>query len=87
MVAYSLALMKSTGAERAVSELWYLKTPMKIVRREYEKQEAEGVIAGLLEGYVAALGSGRWPKAKREHCDLVECGFRSQCWGENEPQT
>src|SRR5262249_15079148 len=45
MAAYSLALMKSIGAQRAVAELWYLKAPMKIVRVEYSRDEAEKTIA------------------------------------------
>jgi len=81
MVAYSLALMKSTGAERAVAELWYLKTPMKIVRVEYCRDEAEKAIADLLSRYAAAVETGEWPKSERSHCDRVECGFRQECWG------
>ena len=41
MTAYALALMKAMGAGRAVAELWYLKLPMRIVRREYTRVEAE----------------------------------------------
>ena len=80
MAAYSLALMKSTGADRAVSELWYLKSPMKVVRREYTREEAEGLLAELLDRYVAALQSEDWPKADRTYCDRIECGFRPECW-------
>ena len=81
MAAYSLAVMKSSGAENAVGELWYLKSPMKIVRAEYSKTGAETLIADLLNQYFEALQSNVWPKADRAHCDRVECGFRAECWG------
>src|SRR5205814_9782629 len=35
MTAYALALMKALGADRAIAELWYLKSPMKIITRQY----------------------------------------------------
>src|SRR5262249_32157139 len=40
MTSYALALMKSLGTDRALAELWYLKSPMKIMRRQYERPEA-----------------------------------------------
>ena len=33
--------MKALDVERAIGEIWYVKSPMKIVRREYTRQEAE----------------------------------------------
>ena len=81
MTAYSLALMKSLGVDRAIAELWYLRTPMKILRQEYTAVEAERVLSDLLERYVHALLSGEWPMAERSHCDEIECGFREKCWG------
>jgi CRISPR/Cas system-associated exonuclease Cas4 (RecB family) len=80
MTAYCLALMKSSGAKRAAGELWYLKPPMKVIRREYTRDEAERRLAGLLEGYLHALSSGLWPMAERSYCDSVKCGFRERCW-------
>jgi CRISPR/Cas system-associated exonuclease Cas4 (RecB family) len=80
MTAYSLALMKALGTERAASELWYLKRPMKIIRREYTLQEAEQRLGGLMSGYLAAVETNEWPMADRAHCDHIECGFRQQCW-------
>jgi len=82
MTAYSLALMKSLGVDRAVAELWYLRTPMKILRQEYTAVEAERVLSDLLERYVRSLESNEWPMAERSHCDEIECGFRDKCWGE-----
>ena len=81
MTAYSLALMKAAGADRAIGELWYLKTPMKIVRHEYTRQEAEGTLRGLLSRYFAALDHDEWPAAERAYCDHMACGFREKCWG------
>jgi CRISPR/Cas system-associated exonuclease Cas4 (RecB family) len=81
MTAYSLALMRAADADRAVGELWYLKTPMKIVRHEYTRPEAEDKLGGLLSRYFAALDRGDWPPAERAYCDRVECGFREKCWG------
>jgi CRISPR/Cas system-associated exonuclease Cas4 (RecB family) len=80
MTAYCLALMKSSGAKSAAGELWYLKPPMKVIRREYTRDEAERRLAGLLEGYLRALSSGTWPMAERPYCDSVKCGFRERCW-------
>jgi len=80
MTAYCLAVMKSLGVDRAVSELWYLKAPMKIVRREWTRDEAERRLATLLEGYLQSLSSGVWPMAERSYCDAVACGFRERCW-------
>jgi ATP-dependent helicase/nuclease subunit A len=80
MTAYCLALMKSSGAKSAAGELWYLKPPMKVIRCEYTRDEAERRLAGLLEGYLRALSSGTWPMAERPYCDSVKCGFRERCW-------
>ena len=80
MTAYSLALMKALEADRACAELWYLKSPMKIVRREYKFQEAEERLRNLLSRYISALETGEWPVADRAYCDRIECGFREQCW-------
>jgi len=83
MTAYCLALMKSTGAGRAVAELWYLKAPMKILTQEYTLEEAERRLADLLERYLNALRTDNWPMAERTYCDSVECGFRTRCWEES----
>jgi ATP-dependent helicase/nuclease subunit A len=80
MTAYALALMKSLDAERAIGELWYLKSPLKIVRREYARQEAEEKMRSLLARYMEAAERNEWPRADRVYCDRVECGFREQCW-------
>jgi CRISPR/Cas system-associated exonuclease Cas4 (RecB family) len=80
MTAYCLALMKSSGADRAVGELWYLKSPMQVIRREYTRDEAERKVADVLERYLHALSSGIWPMAERSYCDSVKCGFRERCW-------
>jgi CRISPR/Cas system-associated exonuclease Cas4 (RecB family) len=81
MTACSLALMKASGTDRAIGELWYLKTPMKIVRREYTILEAEENLRLLLSKYLAAIECGEWPAADRAYCDRIECGFRQKCWG------
>jgi ATP-dependent helicase/nuclease subunit A len=81
MTAYALALMKAIGTDRAISELWYLKAPMKIIRREYARDEAEGKLSGLFARYLDALDSNEWPPADRAYCDRVQCGFRERCWG------
>jgi ATP-dependent exoDNAse (exonuclease V) beta subunit len=80
MTAYALALMKAVGVDRAATELWYLKSPMKIVRREYNLTEAEETLTGLLSRYLAAVERNEWPAAQRSYCDRVECGFREKCW-------
>jgi hypothetical protein len=80
MTAYSVAVMKALGTDRAVSELWYLKQPMKIVRKEYGLSEAEGRLKDLLSRYISAVETNEWPATERVHCDRLECGFRSQCW-------
>jgi CRISPR/Cas system-associated exonuclease Cas4 (RecB family) len=80
MTAYSLALMKALGTDRAVAELWYLKSPMKIVRREYTLNDAEQRLRGLLSRYAAAVDNDEWPMAGRSHCDRIQCGFRNKCW-------
>jgi ATP-dependent helicase/nuclease subunit A len=80
MTAYSLAVMKALGTDRAVSELWYLKRPMKIVRKEYELSEAQNRLRSLLSRYMSSIETNEWPATERTHCDRVECGFRPQCW-------
>jgi CRISPR/Cas system-associated exonuclease Cas4 (RecB family) len=80
MTAYSVAVMKALGTERAVSELWYLKRPMKIVRKEYELSEAQDRLKSLLSRYISAIEKNEWPVTQRMHCDRMECGFRPQCW-------
>jgi ATP-dependent helicase/nuclease subunit A len=80
MTAYALALMKATGADRAAAELWYLKSPMKIVRHEYTRNEAEEKLRQLFVKYLNAVERDEWPAAERAHCDRVECGFRERCW-------
>ncbi|HEY2381604.1 MAG TPA: UvrD-helicase domain-containing protein [Terriglobia bacterium] len=81
MTAYGLALMKALGTDRAVAELWYLKAPMKIIRREYARDEAESRLRKLFSRYFEALDRDDWPAADRSYCDRVECGFRERCWG------
>jgi hypothetical protein len=81
MTAYALALMKALGTDRAIGELWYLKAPMKIIRQEYTRDEAESKLRGLFGRYLDALDRDEWPPAERAYCDRVECGFRLQCWG------
>ena len=80
MTVYALALMKAMDADRAVAELWYLKSPMKIVRRIYTLTEAERGLHGLLSNYLEALENNEWAAAERTYCDRVECGFRNRCW-------
>ncbi len=80
MAAYSLALMKSADVDRAVAELWYLRTPMKVIRQEYTREGAERRIVDLLDRYLKALASGSWPLAERSYCDRIQCGFRERCW-------
>ena len=82
MTAYCLAVMKKLGVDRAIAELWYLKTPMKIVKWDLERTGAEQRVATLLEGYLGSLSSGTWPTADRAYCDSVGCGFRERCWGQ-----
>jgi ATP-dependent helicase/nuclease subunit A len=81
MTAYALALMKALDADRAISELWYLKAPMKIVLHEYTREEAESRLNELFLRYFQALDHDEWPHAERIYCDRVECGFRQRCWG------
>src|SRR5262245_39142395 len=81
MTSYALALMKAAAADRAATELWYLKSPMKIIRREYSFGEAEEKLRGLLARYLNSVERNEWPAAERAYCDRVECGFRQQCWG------
>jgi hypothetical protein len=81
MTAYALALMKALDTDRAISELWYLKAPMKIIRQEYTRDEAENKLRDLFARYLDALDRDEWPAAERPYCDRVECGFRERCWG------
>lgn len=81
MTAYALALMKALGTGRAVSELWYLKAPMKIIRKEYTRSEAEERLTALFARYLEAVQANEWPPAERTYCDRVGCGFRQKCWG------
>ena len=81
MTAYALALMKALGTDRAISELWYLKAPMKIIRQEHTRGDAENKLRELFARYLGALDRDDWPAAERAYCDRVECGFREQCWG------
>ena len=80
MTAYSLALMKSADIDRAVAELWYLRTPMKVIRKEYTRTQAEESLSVLLGRYLKALASGVWPMAERAYCERIQCGFREKCW-------
>jgi hypothetical protein len=80
MTSYCLAVMKSLGVTRVVGELWYLRSPMKILRCDYTRQDAEARIAATLSGYAKALASNEWPHAERSYCDAAECGFRTRCW-------
>jgi len=80
LTAYSLALMKALSAGRAIAELWYLKSPMKVVRREYTFEEAENRLRELFLKYVNAIQTNHWAAAERSYCDHVECGFRKKCW-------
>jgi ATP-dependent exoDNAse (exonuclease V) beta subunit len=80
MTAYSLALMKALGTQSAVGELWYLKSPMKIVRHEYTFAEADERLRTLMSNYRLAIEKNEWPAAGRAYCDRVECGFRPRCW-------
>jgi len=83
MTAYALALMKALGTGRAIGELWYLKSPMKILRHEYTIAEAEQRLRDLMSRYLMAVEKDEWPAAERAYCDRVECGFRTRCWGED----
>jgi CRISPR/Cas system-associated exonuclease Cas4 (RecB family) len=80
MTTYALALMKATGADRAIAELWYLKPPMQIIQREYTLAEAEAALRGTLSRYLDAVERSEWRPAERSYCDRIECGFREQCW-------
>jgi ATP-dependent helicase/nuclease subunit A len=80
MAAYALALMKAIGTDRAITELWYLKTPMKIIRNQYSFADAEQRLRDILSNYFQALESNEWPAAERSYCDRVQCGFRQRCW-------
>lgn len=80
MTVYALALMKALDAREAVSELWYLKAPMKIVRCEHTLDDAEQKVRDLLSTYMSALNRNEWPMADRAYCDKVKCGFRERCW-------
>ena len=87
MTVYSLALMKSADVDWAVGELWYLRAPMKVIRQEYTRNQAEQRITGLLDRYLKALASGVWPMAERTYCDRIQCGFRGQCWADGAGST
>jgi ATP-dependent helicase/nuclease subunit A len=80
MTAYALALMKAVGTDRAIAELWYLKSPMNIIRREHAFLEAEQRLRDLVSRYLASVETDQWPGADRPYCDRVECGFRGRCW-------
>jgi len=80
LTAYSLAVMKALAAGRAIAELWYLKSPMKVFRREYTLEEAEERLRELLVKYVKAVETNQWLRAERSYCDHIECGFREKCW-------
>jgi hypothetical protein len=72
--------MKSLNTQHADGELWYLKSPMKIIRRCYTLADAESRLQSLIARYVSAMASGVWPMASRSYCDSIECGFREKCW-------
>jgi hypothetical protein len=80
MATYCLATMKALGVQKAVGELWFLKSPMKVIRREFTRSEAETTITRVLRSYLEAQSSGEWPMAERAYCDSVSCGFRERCW-------
>jgi ATP-dependent exoDNAse (exonuclease V) beta subunit len=80
MTTYALALMKSLGTDRAVAELWYVKPPIRIIRRQYTLDEAEAKLHGLLSRYLEAVDSDQWHAAERDYCDRIACGFRDRCW-------
>lgn len=80
MATYCLATMNSMDVDRAVAELWYLKPPLKIIRREFSRAEAQARFTSLLDRYFESLSGDGWPMAERSHCDAVACGFREQCW-------
>ncbi len=80
MTAYCLAVMKKLRVDRAIAELWYLKTPMKIVKWDLKRAVAEQRITALLGRYLESLSSRTWPTADRTYCDSVACGFRERCW-------
>jgi hypothetical protein len=80
MSAYCLALMKNVGADKAIAELWFLKPPMKVVRKEYERKDVERRLEEFVRRYFRALDNDEWPGTERPWCDRVQCGFRSKCW-------
>ncbi len=80
MTAYCAALMKAMETDRAYGELWYLKPPMKVIRREYKLHDAELRLQRLIREYAKALESDSWPAADRSYCEKTQCGFRSRCW-------
>jgi hypothetical protein len=80
MATYCLATMNALDVEKAVGELWFLKSPLKIVRREFTRSESETIVTALVHKYLESIGSGEWPMAERAHCDAVSCGFRERCW-------
>ena len=80
MTAYALALMKSIGVDKAVAELWYLKSPMTILREEHTREESEHRVSAVVERYIIALRTNDWPMADKSYCDSMECSFRAECW-------
>jgi hypothetical protein len=80
LATYCLATMNALGGEKAVGELWFLKSPMKVIRREFTRTEAEAIVTELVHKYLDSIVSGDWPMADRSHCDAVSCGFRERCW-------
>jgi ATP-dependent exoDNAse (exonuclease V) beta subunit len=80
MATYCLATMNNMNVDSAVGELWFLKSPMRIVRREFTRSDAEKAVRELLERFFESLTSDEWPMAERAHCDAVFCGFRERCW-------
>jgi ATP-dependent helicase/nuclease subunit A len=82
IAAYGLAVMKSLRVSRAVGELWFLKPPMKIVRREFELHAVEHRLQKLFARYIEAVAANHWSLADRAYCDKVQCGFREKCFGD-----
>jgi hypothetical protein len=80
MTAYALALMRASETDRALAELWYLRPPLTIRRREYTRAEAGERLRVLLSRYLTAVNRDEWPAAERAYCDRIECGFRDRCW-------
>jgi ATP-dependent helicase/nuclease subunit A len=49
---YALALMKALDVEHVVGELWFLRSPMKIVRRDFRRCDVEPRLTQLLDSAV-----------------------------------